>query len=103
MSLKWENTIFIMSETNDKKIINLVQIKAAKKFAAGHGMSEQEYCAYLERLKPEQREAGLGDENNDSNGHYVFPLLHLASDDEDNKWDAVFFLIRNNRHDALQQ
>ena len=92
-----------MPETNDKKIISLVQIKAAKKFAAGHCMSEQEYCAYLERLKPEQTKAGLGDENNDSNGHYVFPLLHQASDNEDNKWAAVFCLIGNNRHDALQQ
>ena len=84
-SPKRENAFVIMRETNDKKIIYLAQIKAAKKFAAGHGMSEQEYCAYLDRLKPEQTEAGLGDENNDSNGHYVFPLLHLASDDEDNK------------------
>ena len=90
-----------MRETNDKKIIYLAQIKAAKKFAAGHGMSEQEYCAYLDRLKPEQTEAGPRDENNDSNGHYVFPLLHPASDDKDNKWAAVFCLIENNRHDAI--
>tara|TARA_B100000963_G_C22205019_1_gene484840 strand:+ start:305 stop:535 length:231 start_codon:yes stop_codon:yes gene_type:complete len=75
-----------MAKDGDKKIIHLAQIKAAKKFAAGHGMSVKEYCAYLDRLKPEQSECSerVGDENDDGNAHYVFPLLHQSSDDNDN-------------------
>ena len=84
-----------MPETKDKKIIDLAQIKAAKKFAAGHGMTEQEYCAYLDRLKPEQTEVSLRDEGDDSNSHFVFPLLHQPSDDKDNNWATVFCLIEN--------
>ena len=90
-----------MPETKDKKIINLAQIKAAKKFASGHGMTEQEYCAYLDRLKPEHTEAGLRDEDNDSNSHFVFPLLHQPSDDRDNNWAAAFCLIENKYNDLI--
>ena len=75
--------VAIMSNDDDKKIIHLMQVKAAKKFAAGHGMSEQEYYAYLDRLKPEQ--TSVSDQkvpkNNDSNASYVFPLLYQVPDD----------------------
>lgn len=73
-----------MADGGDKKIIHLAQIKAAKKFAAGHDMSVQEYCAYLDRLKPEQSEFSdrAGDKNNDGNGQYVFPLLHPVYDND---------------------
>ena len=73
-----------MAENRNKKIIHLAQIKAAKKFAAGHGMSVQEYCAYLDRLMPEQSDLSdrADDKNNDGNGQYVFPLLHPTYDND---------------------
>lgn len=72
-----------MADDGNKKIIYLAQIKAAKKFAAGHGISVQEYCAYLDRLMPEQSDfSDRAGENNDGNGQYVFPLLHPAYDND---------------------
>tara|TARA_B100000767_G_C19753129_1_gene531719 strand:+ start:2148 stop:2393 length:246 start_codon:yes stop_codon:yes gene_type:complete len=76
--------VAMTSDDSNNKVISLAQIKAAKKFASGHGMSEKEYCAYLDRLKPEQTQCNDPSvvKGNDDDAQYVFPLLHQTPDDE---------------------